>query len=626
MNKRELFLPVNKADMEKREWQQCDFIMVTGDAYVDHPSFGAAILSRILEKNGYKVGIIAQPDWKDNKSISLLGKPKYAFLVTSGNMDSMVNHYTSNKRKRRNDAYTPGGEFGKRPDRSVIVYTNMIKACFKDIPVIIGGIEASLRRMAHYDYWDNKIRRSILFDSKADMLVYGMGEKPLLEIAEYMSAGVGIDQIRHVRGTAYIENDMADSPNIVEIPSYDEAVKAVPALARAFKIQAKGDNPFNDISLAQRHGNRYLIQNPPQYPLEKTYMDDVYDLPYVREAHPDYDIAGGIPALNEMRFSITAQRGCFGDCSFCAISRHQGKHIQQRSHESIIKEAKWMSRQNDFKGYIQDVGGPTANFRNEACPKAKEHGYCDNRSCLAPSPCPNLVPDHSDYVELLEKLRGLKGIKKVFIKSGVRYDYMMLDPQNIFFRQLCKNHISGQLKVAPEHVSRKVLGYLNKPSFKTYKSFRNEYFNYNRSISKEQYLVPYFISSHPGSRLEDAVMLAEYLRDIGRHPEQVQDFYPTPGTLSTVMYCTGLDPRTMEKVYVPKGREKELQRALLQYWNPKYRPMVYEALKKANRMDLVGYGENTLIRPKNNGKGSGGKNERKGKTGPNKSARKKTKR
>ena len=626
MSKRDYFLPVSRADMEKRNWEQCDFIMVTGDAYVDHPSFGAAILSRILEKNGYKVGIIAQPDWKDKKSISLLGKPKYAFLVTSGNMDSMVNHYTSNKRKRRSDAYTPGGEFGKRPDRAVIVYTNLIKSCFKDVPVIIGGIEASLRRMAHYDYWDNRIRRSILFDSKADMLVYGMGEKPLSEIAEYMSAGVEINQIRHVRGTSYIQNSLDIEPHTVEIPSYEEAVKDSAALARAFKIQAKGDNPFNDMALAQRHGNRCLVQNPPQYPLEQTYLDDVYDLPYVRESHPDYDSMGGIPALNEMRFSITAQRGCFGDCSFCAISRHQGKHIQQRSHKSIIKEAKWMARQDDFKGYIQDVGGPTANFRSEACNKAKEHGYCDNRSCLSPSPCPNLVPDHSDYVELLRELRDLNGVKKVFIKSGVRYDYMMLDANNVFFKQLCKNHISGQLKVAPEHVSRKVLRYLNKPSFDTYKSFRSSYFQYNRSIGKEQYLVPYFISSHPGSRLEDAVMLAEYLRDIGRHPEQVQDFYPTPGTMSTVMYCTGLDPRTMEKVYVPKGREKELQRALLQYWNPKYRSMVYEALKKANRMDLVGYGENALIKPINKGKGIGGRNDRKGKTGSNKPARKKTKR
>ncbi|HKL11635.1 MAG TPA: YgiQ family radical SAM protein [Clostridia bacterium] len=625
MSKRDYFLPVNRADMEKRNWDQCDFIMVTGDAYVDHPSFGTAILSRILEKNGYKVGIIAQPDWKDKESVSLLGRPKYAFLVTSGNMDSMVNHYTSNKRKRRNDAYTPGGKFGKRPDRAVIVYTNLIKSCFRDVPVIIGGIEASLRRMAHYDYWENKIRRSILFDSKADILVYGMGEKPIVEIAEYISAGVQISQIRHVRGTAYVQNDAAALANTVEIPSYDEAVKDATALASAYKIQAKGDNPFNDLVLAQRHGNRFLVQNPPQFPLKQAYLDDVYDLPYVRESHPDYESAGGIPAFNEMRFSITAQRGCFGDCSFCAISRHQGKHIQQRSHESIIKEAKWMASQDDFKGYIQDVGGPTANFRAEACSKAKEHGYCDNRSCLAPSPCPNLVPDHNDYVELLRKLRELRGIKKVFIKSGVRYDYMMLDPKNVFFKQLCKNHISGQLKVAPEHVSNKVLGYLNKPSFDGYKSFRREYFQYNRSIKKEQYLVPYFISSHPGSRLEDAIMLAEYLRDIGRHPEQVQDFYPTPGTLSTVMYCTGLDPRTMEKVYVPKGREKELQRALLQYWNPKYSSMVYEALKKANRMDLVGYGEKALIRPQNKKKEIGGKNDRKRKIGSNKSARKKTK-
>src|SRR6056297_2466823 len=626
MSKRDIFLPVSREGMKKRNWDQCDFIVVTGDAYVDHPSFGVAILSRILEKNGYRVGIIAQPNWKDKNSISLLGKPKYAFLVTSGNMDSMVNHYTSNKRKRRRDAYTPGGEFGKRPDRAVIVYTNLIKSCFKDIPVIIGGIEASLRRMAHYDYWDNRIRRSILFDSKADMLVYGMGEKPLLEIAEYMAAGVEINQIRHVRGTSYIQNSLDIEPHTVEIPSYDEAVKDSAAFARAFIIQSKGDNPFNDMSLGQQHGNRYLIQNPPQYPVEQTYLDDVYDLPYVRESHPDYDSMGGIPALNEMRFSITAQRGCFGDCSFCSISRHQGKHIQQRSHESILEEAKWMARQEDFKGYIQDVGGPTANFRSEACQKAKEHGYCDNRSCLSPSPCPNLVPDHSDYVDLLRELRNLNGVKKVFIKSGVRYDYMMLDPKNEFFKELCKNHISGQLKVAPEHVSQKVLSYLNKPSFDSYKSFRTAYFKYNRSIGKEQFLVPYFISSHPGSTLEDAIMLAEYLRDIGRHPEQVQDFYPTPGTMSTVMYFTGLDPRTMEKVYVPKGREKELQRALLQYWNPKYRLMVYEALKKANRMDLVGYGENALIKPINKEKGIGGRNERKGKAGSNKPARKKTKR
>jgi len=626
MSKRDAFLPVNREDMNKRTWEQCDFIMVTGDAYVDHPSFATAILSRSLERLGYKVGIIAQPDWNNSESIKLLGRPKYAFLVTSGNMDSMVNHYTVNKRKRRSDAYTPGGEFGKRPDRAIIVYTNLIKSHYKDVPVVIGGIEASLRRMAHYDYWDDKIRRSILLDSKADLLVYGMGEKPLTEIAEYLSAGVSIKDIKHIRGTVYIQNNDCDEIKAIEIPSYDEAVLDKTALARAFLMQAKGDNPFNDMVIMQKHGNRYLVQNPPQYPLEQVYLDDIYDLPYVRESHPDYDNAGGIPALNEMRFSITAQRGCFGDCSFCAISRHQGKHIQPRSAASVIKEAKWMTGQKDFKGYIQDVGGPTANFRKDACKKAKEYGYCDDRSCLAPSACPNLSPDHSDYVELLRGLEELKGVKKVFIKSGVRYDYLMLDPNNVFFKQLCKNHISGQLKVAPEHVSSNVLKCLNKPSFDNYKQFRDAYFKYNRSIDKEQYLVPYFISSHPGSRLEDSVMLAEYLRDIGRHPEQVQDFYPTPGTLSTVMYHTGLDPRTMKAVYVPKGREKELQRALLQYWDPKYKTLVYEALKKANRLDLVGYDEKALIRPLKTEKTFGGKNDRKEKIGSNKPARKKTKR
>ena len=625
MNKRNLFLPVNREDMKIRGWEQCDFIMVTGDAYVDHPSFGAAILSRNLERLGYRVGIIAQPDWKNSESVKVLGKPKYAFLVTSGNIDSMVNHYTVNKRKRRSDAYSPGGKFGKRPDRALIVYTNLIKSIYKDVPIVIGGIEASLRRMAHYDYWDDKIRRSILLDAKADLLVYGMGEKPLIEIADYLSAGVSINDIKHIKGTVYVQNEKFIGPKLIDLPSYDEALKDKKALARAFSMQAKGDNPFNEITLMQQHGNRYLVQNPPQYPLEQVYLDDIYDLPYAREWHPDYDSEGGVPALNEMRFSITAQRGCFGDCSFCAISRHQGKHIQPRSSESVLKEARWMTKQKDFKGYIQDVGGPTANFRNEACKKAKEYGYCDNRSCLAPEPCPNLTPDHSDYVNLLIKLRELKDVKKVFIKSGVRYDYLILDENNAFFKQLCKHHISGQLKVAPEHVSKNVLQCLNKPTFDNYENFRNRYFAYNKSINKDQYLVPYFISSHPGSRLEDAVMLAEYLRDIGRHPEQVQDFYPTPGTLSTVMYYTGLDPRTMKAVYVPKGREKDMQRALLQYWNPKYKSLVYEALKKANRLDLVGYDENALIRPINKEIKFGGKANGKEKTRSHKRTRKKTK-
>lgn len=583
--------------MEWRGWDQCDFIMVTGDAYIDHPSFGTSILTRILEQEGFRVGVIAQPDWKDVESVGVLGRPKYAFLATSGNIDSMVNHYSAGKRKRRGDAYTPGGAYGKRPDRAVIVYTNLIKSFYRDVPVIIGGIEASLRRMAHYDYWDDRIRRSILLDSKADLLVYGMGEKPLVEIAEYMAAGVEIGQIKHVRGTVYADSAAPDDEDVLEIPSFEKILQDKEAYAKAFIMQARSDNPFNDLTLVQKHGNRFVIQNPPQYPMEQGYLDDIYDLPFARKAHPVYEAMGEIPALNDMRFSITAQRGCFGDCSFCAISRHQGKHIQPRGHESILREAEWMVEQEDFKGYIQDVGGPTANFRVDACEKARKYGYCDHRSCLAPAPCPNLSADHKDCLILLNRLKEIKGVRKVFVKSGVRYDYLMRDKDGEFLRQLCQHHVSGQLKVAPEHLSKKVLNAMNKPGFENYKKFRNAYFEMNEMLGKDQYLVPYFISGHPGTQMEDAVLLAEYLRDIGRHPEQVQDFYPTPGTLSTVMYSTGLDPRTMERIHVPKGREKELQRALLQYWNPKNQSKVYEALKLANRLDLVGYGDKTLIRP-----------------------------
>lgn len=625
MANRHEFLPITRKDMEIKGWDRCDFIMITGDAYVDHPGFGTAILSRILQREGYRVGILPQPNWKAPESVMRLGRPRYAFLITSGNMDSMVSHYTAAKKRRRGDAYSPGGRSGARPDRAVIVYTNLVRAAYKDVSVVIGGLEASLRRLAHYDYWDDRVRRSVLLDSKADLLVYGMGEKPLLEIAEYMRAGVTANQIRHVRGTVYVDEVMPQGDAVDLLPSFETVSKDKRAYAETFGRQTTADDPHKDRVLVQPHGDRFVVQNPPTYPLGQVFLDEVYDLPFTREVHPQHLQSGGVPAFNDMRFSITAQRGCFGECSFCAIGRHQGRHIQARGHDSILREARWMTRQKDFKGNIQDVGGPTANFRKDACDKAAKSGYCDRRSCLAPKPCPNLKADHREFMELLEKLEALDGVRKVFIKSGIRYDYLMKDASGGFLEKLCASHVSGQLKVAPEHVSEKVLNLMNKPGFEAYDAFRKAYFEKNRQLGKDQYLVPYFISGHPGSGLKEAVELAEYIKSIDRHPEQVQDFYPTPGTLSTAMYHTGLDPRTMEPIHVPKGREKALQRALLQYWLPQNRQKVLEALHKANRMDLVGWGGDALIRPDEKERGKVVRHDRKRKTGTHKRTRKKTK-
>lgn len=577
---------------------QLDFIYISGDAYVDHPSFGHAIITRLLESLGFKIGIIPQPDWRDKEAFMKLGKPKYAFLVSSGNMDSMVNHYSSSKRRRKTDLYSPGGKTGLRPDRAVIVYCNKIKEAYKDVPIIIGGVEASLRRFAHYDYWDDKVRRSILFDSRADLLIYGMGEKPIQEIAEALAAGIDIKYINYVNGTAYIGDSIENIYHSVVIESYDEVSQNKSKYAKAFMAQSMEQDYCKGKIIIQPHGDKYLIQNPPAKPLSIDEMDMVYNLPYVRNYHPTYEGLGGIPALQEVKFSITSHRGCYGGCSFCALNFHQGRVIQKRSHESILKEAKTMIDDPDFKGYIHDVGGPTANFRNRACEKQIKEGLCKNRQCMFPAPCKNLNVDHKEYLALLRKLRALTGIKKVFIRSGIRYDYVMADKNDEFLRELCKYHISGQLKVAPEHVSYKVLNLMGKPGKKVYDSFVKKYFKINERLGMNQYLVPYLMSAHPGSDMKAAVELAEYVRDMGYNPEQIQDFYPTPGSLATCMYYTGLDPRTMEKVYIPKSPvEKAMQRALIQYRNPKNYDLVYQALLKAKRTDLIGTGKHCLIKP-----------------------------
>ncbi len=602
------FLPVNRQDMNDRGWEQLDFLYISGDAYVDHPSFGHAIITRVLENEGYKVGIIAQPDWKNNNDFTTLGCPKYAVLISSGVIDSMVNHYTASKRIRSNDSYSPGGKAGYRPDRAVIVYSNKIREIFKGVPVIIGGIEASLRRFAHYDYWDDKVRRSILVDSKADLLVYGMGEKPLTEIAKLLAKGIPPGEIRNVRGTCYMapldqlpgnyENEIEGDPAVLEIQGYDEVSSNKTEYAKAFMAQYNEQDALNGKVLIQKHGDRYLIQNPPVYPLTEKDMDRIYSLPFERSWHPQYDQYGGIPAINEVEFSLTSHRGCYGGCSFCALNFHQGRAIQKRSQSSVINEAKKLTWMPNFKGYIHDVGGPTANFRNIACEKQKKHGVCKDRQCLYPAPCKNLKVDHSEYLSLLRKLRELPEVKKVFVRSGIRYDYLMLDKDDAFFWELCEHHISGQLKVAPEHVSEKVLEKMGKPGMQLYDRFVSKFYDINRKIGKEQYLVPYLVSSHPGSDLNAAVELAEYLRDTNYSPEQVQDFYPTPGTLSTCMFYTGIDPRNMRPVYVPKSqKEKAMQRALLQYRKKENHAIVKQALIEAGRSDLIGFGGKCLIRP-----------------------------
>ena len=599
------FLPVSRSDMEARGWDSLDFLYISGDAYVDHPSFGHAIITRILENAGYRVGIIAQPNWKCNDDFMRLGRPKYAVLISSGVIDSMVNHYTASKKIRHDDSYSPGGKAGCRPDRAVIVYANRAREVFKGIPVIIGGLEASLRRFAHYDYWENKVRRSILLDSKADLLIYGMGEKPILEIANSLANGMSIEQIYHIRGTSYLANpseltELMENTEIekVTIPSYEDVIKSKRTYAEAFMVQYNEQDALSGKTLIQPHGDKFIIQNPPAYPMTVSELDRVYALPYERTYHPSYIEAGGIPAINEVEFSITSHRGCYGGCSFCALNFHQGRVIQKRSQASILNEAKKLVWQPGFKGYIHDVGGPTANFRNIACDRQKKYGTCKGKQCLYPQPCKNLKVDHSEYLELLRKLRQLPEVKKVFIRSGIRYDYLMLDKNDDFFKELCEHHVSGQLKVAPEHVVDRVLEKMGKPGREVYDSFVKRFYEINEQIGKEQYLVPYLISSHPGSDLNAAVELALYLKTTGYTPEQVQDFYPTPGTLSTCMFYTSLDPRTMKSVYIPfSPKEKAMQRALLQFRRKENQPLVREALKKAGREDLIGYGKECLVWP-----------------------------
>ena len=601
------FLPVCQADMKKRGWDQLDFVYIIGDAYVDHPSFGPAIISRLLESRGYRVGIISQPDWKDEGSIQILGKPRLAFLVSSGNMDSMVNHYSVSKRRRETDSYTPGGVMGQRPDYAVVVYCNLIRRIYKQVPIVIGGIEASLRRLAHYDYWSNQVKRSVLMDSQADLLSYGMGEHSILEIAEALAAGIPVSEITYVAGTAFRTKNLDRVYDAELLPDYETVKADKQAYAESFRTQYRNTDPIRGRRLAEGYGTRgYVVQNPPAMPLSTEEMDEVYDLPYMRTWHPMYDEAGGIPAFSEVKFSLVSNRGCFGSCSFCALTFHQGRIVQVRSHESIEREARLLTKEADFKGYIHDVGGPTADFRSPSCDKQLKAGTCPDRQCLFPSPCKNLKADHKDYLILLRKLRSIPGVKKVFIRSGIRFDYVLADPDGTFLKELCEYHVSGQLKVAPEHISPNVLKYMGKPDSRVYLTFAEKYKRMNERLGKKQYLVPYLMSSHPGCTIKDAVILAEYLRDIGHMPEQVQDFYPTPSTLSTCMYYTGVDPRTMEKVYVPKSpHEKAMQRALIQYKLPGNRALVEEALKLAGRTDLIGYGYKCLIRPERENRSEG---------------------
>ena len=593
------FLPVNAQEMKERGWDQVDFVYVTGDAYIDHSSFGAAIISRLLESRGFRIGIIPQPDWRKKESIQVFGEPRLGFLVTAGNMDSMVNHYTVSKKHRHKDSYSPGGKMGLRPDMPTIVYSNLIRQTYKHTPIILGGIEASLRRLSHYDYWSNRVKRSVLLDSGADLISYGMGEHSIVEIAEALESGIPIEEITYIPGTVYKSKTLERAFEPILLPSFEKVQTDKKAYADSFAVQYKNTDPFTGKPLAESYGNRgYVIQNPPAKPLSQQEMDDVYDLPYTGRYHPMYNSQGGVPALEEVRFSLTSNRGCFGGCSFCALTFHQGRILQTRSHESIIKEAKHMTEDPAFKGYIHDVGGPTADFRQPSCQKQTTKGVCANRQCLFPKPCPNLTADHSDYISLLKKLRNIPKVKKVFIRSGVRFDYVMADKNKAFLRELVSHHISGQLRVAPEHVSDKVLYYMGKPSHSVYESFLKAYEKENQRTGQKQYAVPYFMSSHPGCTMKEAVKLAEYVRDLGFTPEQVQDFYPTPSTLSTCMYYTGIHPLTGEKVYVPRDpHEKSIQRALMQYKNPANRALVLEGLKTAGRMELVGFGPKCLIRP-----------------------------
>lgn len=624
------FLPISIKEINERGWDRADFVYVIGDAYVDHSSFGPAIISRVLESRGYKVAIISQPDWNNPESITVCGTPRLGFLVSAGNMDSMVNHYTVNKKHRSMDAYTPGGVMGKRPDRATLVYCNLIKQKYKESPIIIGGIEASLRRLGHYDYWSDKVKRSILLDSGADILIYGMGEHPIVEIADALNSGIKAQDITYVRGTVVKARSLDDigilmsekSDEVVMLPDFDTICADKREYARSFNIQYQNTDAISAKILVEKYGtNRYIVQNPPAYPLTTQEMDDVYAYPYMNTYHPSYEALGGVPAIKEIKFSLTSNRGCFGGCSFCALTFHQGRVVQVRSHESLIREAEAMTKDPEFKGYIHDVGGPTADFRRPACDKQAEHGVCTNKQCLYPTVCKNMKVTHSDYVSLLRKLRSIPGVKKVFIRSGVRFDYVMADRDDTFLKELIKYHISGQLRVAPEHVSDNVLRLMGKPSNSVYKAFVKRFEELDARLGEsngpnnrgehKQYVVPYLISSHPGSTLKDAIALAESVRDMGYMPEQVQDFYPTPSTISTCMYYTGLDPRTMEKIYVPSSpHEKAMQRALIQYRDPKNYELVKEALLREGRQDLIGFDKKTcLIPPRNIAKNLTGKKQ-----------------
>ena len=594
------FLPISKEDMKRQGIEQLDFVYVIADAYVDHPSFGHAIISRVLQAHGYTVGIISQPDWKEDTSISILGEPRLAFIVNGGNMDPMVNHYTVAKKRRHSDAYTPGGVIGKRPDHATIVYGNLIRKTYKTKPVIIGGIEASLRRLAHYDYWSDHFKRSILLDAQADLISYGMGEKSIVEIADGLNAGIEVKDLTYIPGTVYKTRDLSCLYEPILLPTYEEMVQDKTKYAESFRIQYENTDPFTGKNLVEGYAHGiYVVQNPPSEPLTMQEMDDIYDLPYMRTYHPSYEAAGGVPAIEEIRFSLTSNRGCFGGCSFCALTFHQGRTVQVRSHESIIKEAKLMTQDPAFKGYLHDVGGPTANFRHPSCEKQLRVGVCKNKQCLFPKPCANLTVDHQDYLKLLRSLRALPGVKKVFVRSGIRFDYLLADPDDTFFKELIKYHVSGQLRVAPEHISDRVLKLMGKPENQVYRKFLEKYDRLNQQMHLKQYAVPYLMSSHPGSTLKEAIELAEYLRDLGYMPEQVQDFYPTPSTVSTVMYYTGIDPRTGEKVFVCRNpHEKAMQRALIQYRDPQNYELVKEALLRAGRADLIGFGEKCLIPPR----------------------------
>lgn len=599
---RRYFLPINRLDVDARGYDELDFLLITGDAYVDHPSFGIAIIARVLENHNFRVGILAQPDWKDLQTFRVMGKPRLACLISGGNLDSMVNHYTAAKKKRHQDAYSPGGKSGLRPDRATIVYSNRVREALPGVPVIIGGIEASLRRFAHYDYWSNDVRRSILLDSQADLLVFGMGETAIVEVAKRLNSGELIAQITNVRGTMVpLTGDVVPQDSIV-LPSFDEVISDKKRYAEAFQVQYNQQDPIRGKAMYQSHGRKSVFQNRPALPLIQAEMDAVYALPFMRMYHPSYEVQGGVPAIQEVEFSLTSVRGCFGACSFCALTFHQGRIVQSRSIESILREAEQMTGNERFKGYIHDVGGPTANFRRPACKEQLTRGACAHKQCLFPEPCVKLDNDHQEYLDLLHRLRNLPKVKKVFVRSGIRYDAVLADRNSRFIHELCKHHISGQLKVAPEHVSEEVLRLMGKPRKGVYEKFVREFSKANKELGKKQYLVPYLMSSHPGSTLKDAVELAEYVRDMGVNPEQVQDFIPTPGTLSTCMYYTGLDPHTMKSVYIPRSmHEKKMQRALIQYRNPKNYALVEEALRLAHREDLIGYGPKCLIRPRKDG-------------------------